>query len=384
MSPKIPRLSLWTLVATVTAVLFPSAGHAVITNAPAAEPTPVKVETVASDLVNPWSLQFLPDGRMLVTERPGRLRIVSADGTKSDPISGLPEVYAHGQGGLLDIRLARDFATSGTLFFSFAEPREGGRSGTSVGRGKLVLEDNSGRLEHVVVIYRQEPAIRSKSHFGSRIVVDNEGALFVTTGERFSESEKAQDPAVPLGKVLRITTDGRPAPGNPDRPGWAPEVWSLGHRNIQGAALDPATGQLWTVEHGAQGGDELNHPEKGRNYGWPVISYGRHYSGAKIGVGTHKEGMEQPVYYWDPSIATSGLEIYTGSLFPGWKGNFFVGGLAGAQLSRLVLQNGEVVAEEKLLEDRGDRIRDVRQGPDGALYVLTDDPAGELLRISPQ
>lgn len=206
----------------------------------------------------------------------------------------------------------------------------------------------------------------------------------MTTGDRGTQSDKAQDPAIPMGKVLRITVDGKPAPGNAKKAGWASEVWSMGHRNLQGAVLDPATGELWTVEHGAQGGDELNNPQKGRNYGWPVISYGRHYSGGKIGVGTRKEGMEQPVYYWDPSIATSGLELYTGDLFPDWKGNLFVGGLAGAQLARLVMQNGEVVAEEKLLTDRGDRVRDVRQGPDGAVYVLTDDEAGELLRITPR
>ena len=375
------------LAVAFASLLAPATAHAVITDAPAAPRTAIKVEKVATGLVNPWALQFLPDGRMLVTERPGRLRIVTKDGKKSDPIAGLPKVYASGQGGLLDIRLAKDFAASGTLFFSFSEPREGGTAGTSVGRGKLVLDSDGGRLEDVKVIYQQKPAIRSSHHFGSRIVIDNDGALFVTTGERGSQSDKAQDPGVPLGKVLHITTDGAPAPGNPGlegKSGWAPEVWSMGHRNLQGAVLDPATGQLWTVEHGARGGDELNHPQAGRNYGWPVISYGRHYSGLKIGVGTAKEGMEQPVYYWDPSIATSGLELYSGDLFPGWKGNLLVGGLAGARISRLVMENGAVVAEEKLLEDRGDRIRDIRQGPDGAVYVLTDDPSGDLLRLTPQ
>jgi len=375
------------LSAALATALAPATAYAVVTDAPAAPPSAIKVEKVASGLVNPWSLQFLPDGRMLVTERPGRLRIIAKDGSKSEPIAGLPKVYASGQGGLLDIRLAKDFATSGTLFFSFAEPREGGTAGTSVGRGKLVLEGDAGRLEDVEVIYRQKPAIRASQHFGSRIVIDNAGALFVTTGDRGSQSDKAQDPDVPIGKVLRIATDGTAAPGNPrldGKPGWAPEVWSIGHRNIQGAVLDPETGRLWTVEHGARGGDELNSPQAARNYGWPVISYGRHYSGQEIGVGTEKAGMEQPVYYWDPSIATSGLELYSGDLFPGWKGNLLVGGLAGAHMSRLVMENGMVVAEEKLLQERGDRIRDIRQGPDGAVYVLTDDSSGEILRLSPQ
>ncbi|MCH9808414.1 MAG: PQQ-dependent sugar dehydrogenase [Alphaproteobacteria bacterium] len=378
----------WAVAVTVAAAasVAPTAAYAGITDAPRAAKTSLSVETIASGLVNPWGLQFLPDGRMLVTEKPGRIRIISTDGKKSAPVSGLPKVYARGQGGLLDVRLATDFASSGTIFFSYSEPRRGGKAGTTVARAKLVLDGSSGggRLENVTVIYRQTPAIRSSHHFGSRIVIDNEGMLFVTTGDRGSQSKKAQDPSVPIGKVLRITPDGKPAPGNPTKPGWAPEVWSIGHRNLQGAVLDPATGALWTVEHGARGGDELNQPQAGKNYGWPVISYGRHYSGGKIGVGRKKAGLEQPVYYWDPSIATSGLELYTGDLFAGWKGNLLVGGLAGARLARLILENGKVVAEEKLLTDRGDRIRDVRQGPDGAIYVLTDDRTGDLLRLTPK
>lgn len=369
-----------------SAVTVPS--HAAQTGAPAAPATSLQVEPVASGLVNPWSLAFLPDGRMLVTERPGRLRIVATDGTLSDPVEGVPEVYAVSQGGLLDVRLARDFADSATIFLSFAEPRDGGKAGTSLARARLVLTENGGgRLEDLQVIYRQDPAIRSGHHFGSRIVIDNKGMLFLTTGDRGSQSDKAQDPAVPIGKVLRLTPDGRPAPGNPGvegKAGWAPEVWSMGHRNLQGAVYDREAGRLWTIEHGARGGDELNSPEAGKNYGWPVISYGRHYSGAKIGVGAEKDGMEQPVYYWDPSIATSGLELYTGDLFPGWKGDLLVGGLAGAQLSRLVMTDGRVTAEEKLLTDRGDRIRDVRQGPDGAVYVVTDERRGEILRLTPR
>ncbi len=357
------------------------------TDAPKAEKTALTVETVTTDLENPWALTFLPDGRMLVTERPGTLRIVTEDGKVSPPVQGVPDVFARGQGGLLDVELAPDFAETGTLFLSFAEPRDGGKAATAVAKGKLVLEDGGAKLEGVSVIYRQNPAIQSSHHFGSRLVFDREGNLFVTTGDRGSQSDKAQDANVPIGKVLRITQSGQPAPGNPGvegKSGWAPEVWSMGHRNLQGAVLDPTTGELWTVEHGARGGDELNNPQKGRNYGWPVISYGRHYSGAKIGEGTAKVGMEQPVYYWVPSIATSGLEYYDGDLFAGWKGNLLVGGLAGSQLSRLVLENGEVIAEETLLSDRGDRIRDVRQGPDGAVYIVTDHTVGELLRLSPK
>ena len=373
-----------TLVIAAGVGIAPATSWALIAQAPPAPSSDIKVETVASGLAEPWGLQFLPDGRMLVTERPGTIRIVTMDGNKSQPIGGVPKVHAQGQGGLLDIRLAPDFDNSGTLFFSFAEPRGGGKSATSVGRAKLVLDGDEAALKDVEIIYRQQPAVRSGRHFGSRIVIDDTGALFVTTGDRGNQSAKAQDAGVSIGKILRITTDGVAAPGNPNLPGWAPEVWSIGHRNIQGAVLSPQTGELWTVEHGAQGGDELNKPQKGRNYGWPTISYGRHYSGGKIGIGTHKAGMEQPVYYWDPSIATSGLEIYTGDLIPEWKGSILVGGLAGAQLSRLVMENGKVAQEEELLSDQGDRIRDIRQGPDGAVYVLTDDNDGKILRLSPR
>lgn len=374
-----PRLPL-----ALAAVLLASApALAAQTNAPDAKATPVKTETVAKGLVHPWGLAFLPDGRMLVTERPGRLRVVGKDGKLSAPIAGVPAVAAVGQGGLLDVALAPDFASSGTIFLSFAEPRESEKNGTSVARGKLVLEGDGGHLDDVKVIFRQMPAWKSPYHFGSRLVFDRNGMLFVTTGERNFARPAAQNPANHLGKVIHITENGEPAPDNPKLKGWDPDVWSIGHRNMQGAALDPATGQLWTIEHGAQGGDELNHPEAGKNYGWPVITYGVDYSGEKIGEGTAKEGMEQPVYYWDPSIAVSGLTFYTGDLFPDWKGNLIVGSLKGAHLERLGLENGTVVAKEKLLGDLGDRIRDVRQGPDGALYVLTDEDKGRLVRVTP-
>ncbi|WP_287959340.1 PQQ-dependent sugar dehydrogenase [Filomicrobium sp.] len=353
------------------------------TNAPKVPATSVTVETVVEGLENPWGLQFLPDGRMLVTERPGRLRIVSKDGQLSKPVSEVPKVYARGQGGLLDVRLSHNFADDGMLFLSYAEPRDGGKAATAVARARLELTDDGGRLSDVKVIFQQQPAYSTTRHFGSRIVIDKKGVLFITTGDR-GQGEPAQNPDETVGKVIRINADGSIPDDNPKPEGWKPEIWSIGHRNIQGAVLDVETGQLWTVEHGARGGDELNHPEKGKNYGWPVITYGRDYSGAKIGIGTEKAGMEQPVYYWDPSIATSGLELYTGDLFPQWKGNFLVGGLAGAQLARLVMKDGQVVGQEILLKDEGLRIRDVRQGPDGAVYLLVDESDGAILRLSPE
>lgn len=358
---------------------------AVQTEAPKAPATPVKVEVVAKGLSHPWGLQFLPDGRMLVTERDGQLRIVSKDGKLSAPVKGVPEVRARGQGGLLDVRLAPDFQSSGIIYLSYSEPREGwGKSGTSVARARLVLDEasGSGRLEGLSVVFRQEPAQGSGHHFGSRVVPAPDGTLFVTTGDR-GNSDLAQDPKALIGKIIRINPDGSVPADNPKIEGWAPQIWSMGHRNVQGAAIDPATGKLWTVEHGARGGDELNQPQAGKNYGWPVISYGRNYSGTKIGVGTAKEGLEQPVYYWDPSIATSGLAFYDGDLFAGWNGSLLVGGLAGAQLSRLVMKDGAVVGEEVLLEDRGDRIRDVRVGPEGAVYMLVDEGSGSILKVMP-
>lgn len=370
----------------LAAALGLTAGRAfaVITDAPPpAQPGRIKVESIAKGLEHPWGLQFLPDGRMLVTERPGRMRIVSKDGKLSKPIAGVPEVAAVGQGGLLDVLLAPDFDKTGTIYFSYGEPRGWFKNGTSVARAKLVTKGDGGRLEDVKVIFQQQPAANSELHFGSRLVWGRDGTLFVTTGERYKLRAEAQNPANDIGKIIRINPDGTAPADNPRLEGWAPEVWSIGHRNVQGAALRPDTGQLYTVEHGAQGGDELNHPEKGKNYGWPIIAYGIDYSGAKLGEGTAKEGMEQPVYYWVPSIATSGLAFYTGDLFPGWKGNAFVGGLAGQHLERLVFDGDNVVAAEKLLADQQKRIRDIRQGPDGALWVLTDDADGELLRISP-
>ncbi|HXF53754.1 MAG TPA: PQQ-dependent sugar dehydrogenase [Hyphomicrobiaceae bacterium] len=352
-------------------------------------PTPrqslaVKVETVATGLANPWGLQFLPDGRMLVTERVGRMRIVDRDGGLSEPLEGVPEVARGGQGGLLDVALAPDFVASRRIYFSYSEPREGSKNGTSVARATLTVGANGGRLDGVEVIFRQKPDYASAMHFGSRLAFARDGTLFVTLGERASAPEEAQNPASHFGKVVHVNADGSVPADNPRLSGWAGEVWSIGHRNPQSAAIHPDTGKLWIVEHGARGGDEINIPQAGKNYGWPVISYGRHYSGARIGVGTHKQGMEQPIYYWDPSIAPSGMAFYTGDLAPAWKGNLFVGALAGRHLARLVLDGEQVVGEERLLANLGERIRDVRQGPDGALYVLTDSSNGRVLRLLPR
>lgn len=374
-------ISLAILGALLMAV-SPLSARAEITNAPADKPSKYAVEIVAKGLEHPWALQFLPDGRKLVTERPGRLRIVGLDGKLSAPITGVPKVVARDQGGLLDVALSPDFATTGTLYLSYSEPRDAMKNGTSVMRAKLTLtSDGGGSLDGGQVIFRQLPAIASNHHFGSRIVITPDGSLFITLGERYSQRDQAQNPSNHMGKIVRIMPDGTPFAGNPKLPGWAPEVWSVGHRNPQGAALDPVTGNLWTTEHGAMGGDELNHPQAGKNYGWPIITYGRDYTGFKIGIGTQKEGMEQPVYYWDPSIATSGLAFYTGTN-SAWRNNAFAGGLAGMQIARLVIRDGQVVAQESLLADKGWRIRDVRMGPDNALYALTDEPNGFLVRLT--
>lgn len=339
----------------------------------------LSVVAVAEGLENPWGLAFLPDGRMLVTERPGRLRLVGRDGRLSDPIDGVPEVYEVGQGGLLGLAVDPDFAGNRTIYFSFAEPGgEGG--GTAVARA--VLADD--RLEQVAVIWRQQPKLDSGHHFGSRLVFLPDGTLVITLGDR-NRREYIPDKKAQIGKLVRINRDGSIPKDNPfaDDPAYSPDIYSLGHRNVQGATLDPATGALWTVEHGARGGDEINIPQAGRNYGWPVISYGREYSGGKIGEGTAKPGLEQPAYYWDPSIAPSGMTFYTGDKFPGWRGNLFVGALKYQLLVRLELDGNRIVAEERLLEDMGERIRDVVQGPDGYLYLLTDEDDGRILRVEP-
>jgi glucose/arabinose dehydrogenase len=369
--------------ALVGAVILTVPALAAQTDAPAAPPTAVAVEKIAGGLEHPWALQHLPDGRLLVTERPGRLRLVGRDGVVSPPLPGVPAVAATGQGGLLDIALAPDFTSSGRLFFSFAEPRGSGTNGTSVASGRLVLQSGRERLEGVTVIFRQEPAARGGLHFGSRIAIARDGSLFVTLGERF-QMAFAQDLGRHWGKVVRIRPDGAAPPGNPfvGRADARAEIWSYGHRNPQGATIHPDTGALWLVEHGPQGGDEVNIVRAGANYGWPVIGYGVDYSGGRIHAAAGKEGMEQPLYYWVPSISPSGLTFYTGEMFPGWRGNLLLGAL-GRSLRRLVLDGGRVVAEEVLLADRNERIRDVRQGPDGAVWLLTDAADGSVLRLTP-
>jgi glucose/arabinose dehydrogenase len=343
----------------------------------------VIVETVARNLENPWGLAFLPDNRMLVTERPGRLRIADASGNLSEPLQGVPRVAARGQGGLLDVAVDPNFAQNRLVYLSFAEDRGEGRAGTSVARGRLNADGTA--LEAVQIIFRQEPAHTGPNHWGSRLVFDRDGNLFVTLGDRFDLRAQAQNPANHLGKIVHIKPDGGAAPGNPflNREDAKPEIWSLGHRNLQSAALHPTTGELWTVEHGARGGDEVNIPQKGRNYGWPVISYGVDYSGAKIGEGTKKAGLEQPVYYWDPSIAPSGMAFYTGDKFPAWRGSILVGALAGKLVSRLETNGNRVTGEERMLQQLSERVRDVRQGPDGLVYLLTDSRNGRILRMKP-
>ncbi len=361
----------------------PSTGQAQAPRSPTPAPinAPLRVETMARGLEYPWGLAFLPDGRLLVTERPGRLRIVGRDGRVSAPLAGVPPVLARGQGGLLDVALDPRFWTNQLVYLSYAEPGEGGTAGTAVARGRLV----DGGLESVQVIYRQHPKVPGSHHFGSRLVLAPDGTLFITQGDRYAERDGAQDLSVGFGKIVRINPDGSVPDDNPfvGRAGARPEVWSYGHRNIQSAALHPKTGQLWTVEHGARGGDELNRPEAGKNYGWPVITYGVDYSGAKIGEGTARSGMEQPVYYWDPVIAPSGMTFYTGEVFPEWRGSVFVGSLRPGLLVRLTLDGGRVAREERLLGNLRERIRDVRQGPDGFLYLLTDNHEGRVLRVVP-
>jgi glucose/arabinose dehydrogenase len=347
----------------------------------AAAPRP---EVVASGLENPWGVAFLPGGRFLVTEKAGRMRVVGADGKLGSPLAGLPPVASGGQGGLLDVLADSEFERNRTFYFCFSEPEAGGSgNGTALARAQLSADGS--RLDNLRIIFSQRPKIASRAHFGCRIVEAKDGTLFLTLGDRFSRKDDAQALDNHIGKLVRISKDGTAPADNPfiGRPGALPEIWSYGHRNGQGATLGP-DGKLWMHEHGAQGGDEINIPAPGRNYGWPVITYGENYGGGKIGEGiTRKEGMEQPVHYWVPSIAPSGMAFLTSDRYgSAWKGNLFVGSLKFGYLDRIELRDGKVVAEHRLLEDRA-RIRDVKQGPDGLLYVLTDQSDGKLIRLLP-
>jgi glucose/arabinose dehydrogenase len=342
--------------------------------------------TIASGLDHPWGLAFLPTGEILVTERAGRLRVVGKDGQLSPAVTGLPAVYASGQGGLLGVTIDSDYANNGLVYWAFSE-EQGGVNGTAVARGKLTL-GAAPKLDNVQVIWRQAPKMNSSLHFGGRVVFARDGKLFITTGERSVRPGRVQAQQLDgtLGKVVRINADGSIPSDNPfiGQAGAKPEIWSLGHRNLQSAALDPQ-GRLWTVEHGAKGGDELNRPEAGKNYGWPTITYGEEYSGQPIGDGlTQKAGLEQPVYYWDPVIAPSGMTFYEGDLFKGLKGSVLIGSLGGLNVTRLVLKDDKVVGEERLFTDIGARVRDVVAGPDGAIYVLTDEGDGKLIKITPK
>lgn len=341
----------------------------------------ITVERIAGPFEHPWAVEFLPDGRQLVTERPGRISLVENGSIRE--VRGAPEVFDNGQGGLLDIAVAPDFAETGEIYLSFAEPRDGRRAATALARATLSLAGRP-QLRGLETIWRQEPALGGGRHFGSRIVFAQDGTLFVTTGDRGS-AENAQDLDKTQGKVIRLNRDGSVPADNPfvGQGDARPEIWSYGHRNLQGADLDPETGLLWTVEHGAQGGDEINQPEPGLNYGWPEISYGRHYSGGKIGRGTSAPGMEQPRHYWDPSIAPSGLVVYDGAMFAAWQGDILVGALKDRLISRLERENGALTGrEERLFTDGFGRIRDVAVGPDGAIWFVTDEPEGGLFRAS--
>lgn len=342
---------------------------------------PYKVEVLTNDLDSPWAVTALSDGRLIITQKAGTVRIYSFEHGLTAPIPGITGVANDGQGGLLDVAPAPDFEQSRLLYFTLAERRDSG-SLTALGWGRL-KEDESA-IENFEILWRANPAFNGSGHFGSRLAFDSEGFLFVSTGDRQSDQTrpKAQHRDSAYGKIVRLTKDGQPAPGNPfeGQADALPELWSLGHRNVQGLAIHPVTGQLWASEMGPRGGDELNLIQPGLNYGWPTISYGVEYSGVKVGEGlTQMEGMEQPIYYWDPMLAASGMAFYTGDAIPEWTSNLFIGGLAGSHISRLKLEGDRVTGEERLLADEGQRFRDIADGPEGAIYAVTDQ--GRLYRI---
>jgi glucose/arabinose dehydrogenase len=343
------------------------------------------VAVLTTNLETPWAVEPLPSGDLLVTEKPGRMRVVSATGTIGEPIKGIPEVDAAGQGGLLDVALSPNFATDNTIFWSYAEKRPDGGNGTSIARGALSADRKS--VSDVKVIFRVLPTYKGDKHYGSRLAFGPDGMLYASFGERSDTPMRkhAQMMDGHLGKIIRINADGTVPADNPfvGQAGAKPEIWTLGHRNVQAMAFD-ASGTLWDIEHGTNGGDELNLIQKGKNYGWAEVAYGAEYSGDPLPMVTAKEGTEQPVYYWDPNIAPSGAQFHSGAGFPEWKGNLFVGGLKEKFLVRLVIENNKVTGEEHLLGDRSQRVRDVREGADGALYIVTDQKNGELWRIKPR
>ncbi len=339
-----------------------------------------EVQVLASGLKFPWGMTFLPDGNMLVTERIGQLRKITPDGRISEPIKGVPAVFVQQQGGLLDVALDPNFASNHLVYLSYAEP-EGSKASTAVARARLIDD----RLEKLQVIFRQVPKTEGGVHFGSRLVFAPDGNLFITLGDRGDYADQAQFTDNYFGKIIRIRPDGSVPPDNPfvqNKQG-KPEIWSYGHRSVQGAAIHPQTGELWIHEHGPKGGDEINIPQPGKNYGWPKASYGSHYSGVPIKDEHTEQGFEEPIYYWTPSIAPSGMTFYIGNLFPGWRGSVFVGALAGRQLVRLSTDGKRILGEEKLL-NQTTRFRDVVQGLDGALYLLTDEENGKLLKLIPK
>jgi glucose/arabinose dehydrogenase len=343
----------------------------------------LKVETFARGLDRPWAIAFLPDGRLLVTERPGRIRVVATDGQVSAPLAGAPGVFARGQGGMHDLILDREFAQNRSIYVCYAEPTSGGGR-TALARGRLA--DDATRLDDVKVIFRQEGPLSSGNHFGCRIAQSRDGNLFLTLGDHFNHRDEAQNLANHLGKIVRVTPDGAVPDDNPfvGSKDAKPEIWSYGHRNSQGAAIHPVSGRLWMHEHGPRGGDELNIPDAGKNYGWPVIGFGIDYSGARIHESTHKAGMEQPIKQWTPVIAASGMAFYQSDLVPAWKGSLFIGALDGKGVVRLSLDGETVTGEERLLGGLGERIRDVRVGPDGALWLATDSASGRIVKVTPE
>ena len=344
------------------------------------------VEEVATGLEHPWGLAVLDDGRMLVTEKPGRLRMIGKDGEVGPPIKGVPEVDSRGQGGLLDVALDPEFASNRLIYLTFSQPDGSGRNGTAALRGRL--SDDAMALVDPTIIFAQKPKVTSTGHYGSRLVFDGSGNLFVTMGERQQERFRgqAQDLGSHLGKVVRIRPDGSVPAGNPfaSKAGALPEIWTYGHRNVQAAAINPASGELWTIEHGPRGGDEVNIDRPGLNFGWPLVSYGINYDGSPVNKGARTmAGVTPPIYQWTPVIAPSGMIFYSGAAFPGWQGNLFVGGLAAGALVRLVLDGDRISHEERLLGSRGERIRDVAQAPDGSLLVITDESNGKVVRLAP-